>query len=84
MTEHHEHGPVKALRVQGGQPQQHEAHVRDRAVGDEFLEIFLHQGHARGVDDINQGQQSNVGSQYLGRFREESEAEAQHPVGAHF
>ena len=53
MAEHLEHGALGTDDRHGGEPQHHEAHVGYGAVGYEFLDVPLHHGHQRAIDDGN-------------------------------
>ncbi len=51
VIEHLEHGALDSLAVEGEDPQCDEAHVRDRGIGDELLEIRLRQSQVAAIQD---------------------------------
>jgi hypothetical protein len=53
VADHHHQRPLHRLQGHGEDAEHHEAEVRDRRVGDELLEVGLHQRHQRAVDDAD-------------------------------
>ena len=51
VRQHLEDGAFDALRREGEDAERHEAHVGDGRIGDQLLEVGLHQRDQRGVDD---------------------------------
>jgi hypothetical protein len=47
--------------VEDEEAQRHEAHVRDRRIGDELLHVLLYQRHQAHVDDGDQAQGDDEG-----------------------
>ncbi len=60
--EHLEDGAVDALDVEGEDAERDEAHMRDRGIGDQLLDVFLRERDERGVDDRDQRQGENSGA----------------------
>ena len=71
------------LRVQREDAEHDEAQVRHRRIGDERLEILLHQRDHRAVQDADERQRRDPRHEGVGRGREERQAEAHEAVGAH-
>ena len=63
VVDHLEHGALQALLLEDEDAQRHEAHVADRAVGDQLLEVGLHHRHDRAVDDRDQRQHDHQSGQ---------------------
>ena len=83
VVHHLQNRAADGLRVGHGQAQHNEAHVRNRAVGHQALDILLFQGHQGTVDDADQGehdQQGCIAGEGLG---EEWHDQAQQAVGTH-
>jgi len=70
VRDHQEHRALDALRVQREQAHRHEAHMRDRRIGDELLDVFLHQRDERGVDNGDNRQGVNQRRELNGGVRE--------------
>ena len=56
----------------------------DRGIGHEFLQIGLHHGDERAVDNPDDGQDANERGKLARRSGKQRQAEAQHAVGPHF
>ena len=52
VVEHLQHGAVDALRRERRHAEHDVAHVADRRVGDELLQVRLRHGAERAVDDV--------------------------------
>jgi len=88
VVEHDEHGALHARGVvghgDGGEDAGgDEAHVADARIGDELLEVLLHERDRGPVEDGDHGQARDQRHEVDGRVGEERQAEAQHAVGAH-
>ena len=51
VAQHLEDGALHALVAAGEDAERHEAHMRDRRIGDQLLHVLLRQRDQRGVDD---------------------------------
>ena len=74
--------PVIALRGEGERAEHDEAEVGDRRVGDEPLQVRLHRGDDRAVDDADHAEREQQRREVRRRPRGTGRAEAQEPVGA--
>jgi hypothetical protein len=80
---------VDACRVEGGDAEQHEAHVADGRVGDEPLEVAAvalagePEAGERAVDDADDGEGGQVGREGPYAVRRLGEHDADQAVGAH-
>ena len=83
VRDHLEHAAGHALRGGGEDAHGDEAHMRHRRIGDQLLDVFLHQGHQRGVDDRDHRQRENQPREIMRRQREHRQREAQEAVAAH-
>ena len=88
VAEHDEDGALHAGGVAdqgdaGEDAGRDEAHVAHARVGDELLEVLLHQRHQRAVDDGDHREPDDPRDERDGGVREERQAEAQHAVAAH-
>ena len=88
VAEHDEDGALHAGGVadhgDGGEDAgRDEAHVAHARVGDELLEVLLHQRDQRAVDDGDHREHDDVRDERHGGVGEEGQAEAQHAVPAH-
>ncbi len=75
--------PSRPLGGEGEDAHRHEAHVRDRGVGDELLHVGLRQRHERGVDDGDDREEEHEARELLAGDGEHRHREAQETVGAH-
>ena len=66
-----------------GDAEHHEAEVRDRRVGDELLEVGLHERDERPVDDPDHGEDADRRRELHRRVREERDGDPQEAVAAH-
>ncbi len=82
VVDHLEHGALDALGVEGEQAQDREAHVGDRRVGDQPLQVLLHGGDDAAVDDADGPEREHDRREPHGGLGEQVEAEAQEAVGA--
>src|SRR5687768_862542 len=82
VVQHLQGGPDRPLQVQHEDAERDEAHVRDRRVRDELLQILLDRGHDGPVHDRDDGQEDERGDPELGAVREERQAEADEAVAA--
>ncbi len=82
VVDHLQHGALEALLLEDEDAQRHEAHVADRRVGDELLEVGLDQGHDRAIDDGDERQHDDGHREGLRGVREERQREADEAVGA--
>ena len=73
---------MQALLGEDEDAQRHEAHVADRAVRDELLQVRLDQRHDRAVDDCDERQDDDQRRPLHGRVGEERHGEAQQAVAA--
>src|SRR6185437_6233630 len=83
VVEHLVDGALGADQAEGEDANHDEAHVADRAVGDQLLHVGLHEGDQRAVDDADQAEHDDDAGQGVGGAREEAEIEAQHAVRPH-
>ena len=51
VREHHHHRALQRLLIEGEDAERHEAHVADRRIGDQPLQVGLRPGDQRAVDD---------------------------------
>ena len=68
--------------VEGENSEDDEAEVADRGIGHEALQVGLHRGDERAVDDADDRENGDRRGHAMRRFREERQAEAQDAVGA--
>ncbi len=83
VRQHLEDRAFDALRREGEDAERHEAHVSDRRIGDQLLEVGLRQGDERGVDDGDDRQREDERRQLLAGDGEHRHREAQEAVAAH-
>ena len=83
VRQHLEDGAVHALRVGREDAHRHEAHVGNRRISDELLDIFLHERDERRVDDRDDRQREHERREIGRRVREHRQREAQEAVAAH-
>ena len=83
VIEHLVQRTFQTLAVPREQPQHDEAQVAHRRVGDQLLEIGLHHGHQRAIDDADDRQQQEHRQGGLRRLREERNRETHEAVAAH-
>ena len=81
VVDHLQDRALQALGREGEGAEHDEAEVGHRRVGDQPLEVLLHRGHDRGVDDADHPEGDHEGGEVDRRFGEQVEAEAQEPVG---
>ncbi len=72
-----------ALRVEHENPQHAESQMGDGGVSHELLQVGLHHGHQRAIDDPDDGQDADDRGKLPRRFGEKRQAEAQHAVRSH-
>ena len=73
----------EADRVQREHAEHHHRHVADRRVGDQPLPVLLRQRDQRAVDDADDREQDHHRHERARALRQDRQAEAQEPVGAH-
>ena len=83
MTDHGEGRTVEAEDRDREDPEQDEAHVRDRRIRDHPLRVLLHRRDDGAVDDPDHGQGEEERGEVGRGAREQLEAEAQHAVRTH-
>ena len=67
-------GALEALLGEHEDAQGHEAHVADRAVRDQLLEVRLHDGHDGAVDDGDEAEHDDDARQVMCRLGDTSAA----------
>ena len=82
VVDHLEHAAGDPLGAEGEEAEHDEGHVDDRRVGDQPLEVLLHDRDDGAVDDADRGQGEQGRGQVDGAPGKHEEAEAQQPVGA--
>ena len=82
MVHHLHHAALDALGGEGEGAEHDEAEVGDRRVGDEPLQVALHRGDDRAVEDADHAEGHQRGREPHRRLGEQVEAEAHEPVGA--
>ena len=65
--------------VEGEDAEDHEAQVADRSVGDEALQIGLHGGYERAVDDADNRENGDEARAIVSGLGKKRQAEAQMP-----
>ena len=83
MAEHLEDRALHADGVAGEDPHGHEAHVGDRRIGDQLLDVGLTEGDQRGVDDGDHAEGEDQRREQVRGLREHRQREAQEAVAAH-
>ena len=68
--------------LKANRSEHHESEVADGRVGDQALQIVLHGGHERAVDDADDGQHADERGHAVRRVGKQRQAEAQDAVGA--
>ena len=84
VAEHLIDGAFHGFRPEHENPQHAESQMGDGGISHEFLQVGLHHGHQRAVNDSHDGQDANDGGKLSRRIGEQRQAEAQHAVGSHF
>ncbi len=83
VGDHAEHGGVDPGRGEGGDAQHHEAHVADRGVGDQPLDVPLGQAAQGAVDDGDGAEHAEHRGPGPGGLGQDRQGDADEPVGAH-
>ena len=74
--------PCMACCCEDEDAQRHEAHVADRAVRHQLLEVRLHDGHDGAVDDGDEAEHDDEARQVVRRLRVQRQREADEAVAA--
>ena len=82
VVDHLQHAALQALGGERERAEHDEAEVGDRRVGDQPLQVLLHGGADRAVDDADHAERDQQRGEVGRRLGEQVEAEAQEPVGA--
>ncbi len=82
MAEHGDDAALDAERVGREQADGHDAHMRDRGVGDQLLHVALHQGDQRSVDDGDDREREDEGREIGRGVGQHRQREAQETVAA--
>ncbi len=82
VAQHLEDCALHAGLVAGENPHGHEAHVGDRRIGDQLLDVRLTEGDQRGVDDGDHRQRQHQRREHLRRLREHRNVEQDEAVAA--
>ena len=83
VRDHQEQGALDALLVHGEEAQRHEAHMRHRRIGDELLDVGLHQRDQRGEDDRDHREREHHRREGVARVREHRQRDPDEAVAAH-
>ena len=83
MAHHLEHGAADSERVDGPDPQQHEAHVAHRAAGDPPFHVVLGEGIEGAIDDVHDAQHDQGRREHEVGLRQHLHVEAQQGITAH-
>ena len=84
MVDHLQHRTFDALDVQREQTHKRKAHVGDRRIGDEALEVALHGRDDASIDHTNCGQGQHHWRKPHRRFGEQFKSVTKKTVGAKF
>ena len=82
VGDHLEDRALQPLLVEDEDAERHEAHVADRRVGDEPLEVGLAHGHDGSVDHPDDRERDDEPGELVRRVGEERQREADEAVGA--
>ena len=80
---HLEHATSNALGRSRENPHRDEAHMRNRGISNQLLDVFLHQGHQGGVDDGDDREREDQRREIMRGQREHRKRETQEAVTAH-
>ena len=83
VIEHLQNGALDALTVEREDAERHKAHVRNRRVGHQLLEIRLSQRQASAIQNGPHREPENHRSEGRRRFRKNGKTEPQEPIAAH-
>ncbi len=81
VRDHRDQCALQGQLGTGVDADQHEAHVRDRGVRDQALDVVLGEGHERAVDDADAAQPHRHRREAGRGLREQRQAEAHQAVG---
>src|SRR6202022_1279970 len=84
VVDHLDQRPLDPQQVAGEDPEPDEPEVTHRGVGDQALQVGLHQRHEGAVKDADGRQDRQRTAQAVRRIREERQVEAQKAIGAEF
>ena len=83
MADHLQHGAAHAQGIDRTDAQQHEAHVANRTAGDAPFDVVLGEGVKRAVDDVDDAQHYQGGSQQEMDFRQHLHVETHQRIAPH-
>src|SRR5579859_1135789 len=83
VVQHLIQGALNRRGIERKKPEHHKSKVADRGVGNQALEVCLHHGHEGAVNNSDDGQNGDVGSETVSRFGKKRQTETQHSVRTH-
>ena len=83
VAHHLHHRALDADQVEAHEPEHHVAQVADRRVGDDLLDVGLHEREAGAVQDADDRERAEDGREHPGRIREQRERELHEAVRPH-
>jgi hypothetical protein len=83
VVEHLDHAGLDALRRERAEREQREAHVADRRVRDQLLEVLLRHRAERAVEDVDHAEHGHRARGPLRGLGQERHVDAHDAVGAH-
>ena len=81
VVDHLEDGALHPLGLEDEDAQRDEAHVADRGVGDQLLEVGLDQGHDGAVDDGDEREHDDEWRPLVGGLRKKGQRETDESEG---